>query len=351
MKHQYQISDENACSTPLQSGLHPFEAQPEAPVIAKNDTDEIVATYDHAIAVDRTDRQQESTEQLQVLLKQEARLGRLQKFIAEGWLIMLVLIPIVVTLWHLAIHSSGETMWHQFLIILSIMILIRGVAACFAYQGSRKRRTALAAHLLRTKSIGNTTLLIDALNVSDISVRNLAQQTLIELLPTLQASDADLIGDAQRTTMVRLLSTPAHYFYRYIREIFSQSAYRREVAVRIAILKALEQVGGAKELPVVERLASGVATADEKGLNTLPEIQAAAQACLPYLVVRAQQQNVREQLLRPSSADAVSADTLLRPAKSASNEPEDQLLRASVDTGSEPSCNSEGKPETDKKLR
>lgn len=320
-------------------------------VIAKNESDEIVATCDHAIAGDRTDLQQESTEQLQVLLKQEARLGRLQRFIAEGWVMMLVLIPIVVTLWHLAIHSTGETMWNQFLIILSIMILIRGVAACFAYQGFRKRRTALAAHLLRTKSIGNTTLLIDALNVPDTSVRDLAQQALIELLPTLQASDTDLIGDAQRITMMRLLSTPAHYFYRYIREIFSQSAYRREVAVRIAILKALEQVGGAKELPVVERLASGGDTADDEGLKTLPEIQAAAKACLPYLVVRAQQQNVREQLLRPSSADVVSADTLLRPAKSASNEPEDQLLRASVDTSTEPSYDGHGKPETDEKPR
>ena len=88
----------------------------------------------------------------------------------------------------------------------------------------------------------------------------------------------------------------------------------------IATLRGLEQVGDARALPPVTRLA-------EQTQNL--SVQAAAQECLPALAARARQQAAVATLLRPSQASPAAPQTLLRSAPSLhpSDRPE-HLLRS-----------------------
>ena len=115
-------------------------------------------------------------------------------------------------------------------------------------------------------------------------VRNLSKRALIPLLPTLKASDAGALTEARRDRLLRLLAiSPNDSGYRDLTELFSRSAYRREIELRVSILKAFEQVGGAKELPAVLRLSQGKPFTLHSRASIPKEVQQAAQECLPYL--------------------------------------------------------------------
>lgn len=83
------------------------------------------------------------------------------------------------------------------------------------------------------------------------------------------------------------------------------------IAIRIAILQAVEQVSDSKALSLVERLTQREAvSAGEK------RIQEAAKQCLPALQLRAEEQRSSQTLLRVADASTTSKDTLLRAATS-----------------------------------
>ena len=91
---------------------------------------------------------------------------------------------------------------------------------------------------------------------------------LTELLPQMKASDAGLLTAEQRQMLNGTLK----------REFNGNLNADMMLNYRLAILKALEQVGDASAIPVVSRLANGKAgTASQKALK------AAAQECLPLL--------------------------------------------------------------------
>lgn len=172
-------------------------------------------------------------------------------------------------------------------------------------------------------------LLILLLQANTDALRHFALQNLLTLLPTLYAGDAFLLKRTQREILLQQLALlPSNKKYRARSRALSRAAYRREMDLRLAILKSLEQVGGEQELPVVERLAQGSPFPPSK--QRVPEeLRQAALQCLPSLQARAADQRAHTQLLRASNLPAASSADLLRPAAAGASSPSDQLLRAS----------------------
>ena len=127
--------------------------------------------------------------------------------------------------------------------------------------------------------------------------RRAIKSALIRLLPQLQASDVRWLTEAQRTALVRTLYYCTHRKYPW--------HYRPDLAV--ALLGALEQVGSGDALEYVQELA-----ALPPGYAGQEQIREAAQACLPYLQIRAREQNAMATLLR-ASQQSIDPDQLLRP--------------------------------------
>jgi hypothetical protein len=93
-----------------------------------------------------------------------------------------------------------------------------------------------------------------------------------------------------------------------------------------AALKALQQVGDEKSLPIVEMLSRGDGMA-----AYYPGLKVQAAETLPFLRQRVEQTRANQTLLRASAAEEAGADTLLRAAMpTASADDPAQLLRADI---------------------
>ena len=136
---------------------------------------------------------------------------------------------------------------------------------------------------------------------------------LIKMLPRLQASDTNLITLRQRKLLYAILSKNERipWYNRY---------WKPEL--KIAILRALEQIGDAKAVPVVEKVARTTRNA---------EVRQAAEECLLFLQQRAEQTRLEQTLLRASTP--ATSDMLLRPTVSTVTTEPQQLLRASNTEG------------------
>lgn len=123
---------------------------------------------------------------------------------------------------------------------------------------------------------------------------------LTNLLPLMQASDAALLTAEQRKLLYWIVKggftagvNPAAY-----------------LKFRLAILKALEQIGDAGAIPVVTSLANGWAyTVNQKALK------AAAQECLPLLQSNFGSVEATKSLLRASQSLPTAPELLLRSAE------------------------------------
>jgi hypothetical protein len=262
---------------------------------------------------------------LTAMLEKEAKLRRNEEMAGFAWA-MLFLVSM------LSIATLRTT---------DIATLQRDMAICFAALGtvgigvytqlfrsaSRRKRSYTKALSSRQdmKQIG---ALIHTLRGTDASVRDLSKRALIDLLPRLRASDAAALGEYERMILLKQLAiNPRDLGYREVTEMFSPSAFRREVDLRVSILKAYEQVGGTKELDTVDKLARGLPTLHRS--SRLPaEIKNAANECLPYLVTRANDERASRQLLRASGMEAVGTGELLRPAAEQSGTGKEHLLMA-----------------------
>lgn len=135
----------------------------------------------------------------------------------------------------------------------------------------------------------------------DMFVRQAADRALRRLLPQVKASDANYITSQQMDALIMLAATG-------------------DPEMQVLVLRAFEQIGDERALPVVEQLM----------LSDFSEVQEAARACLPYLQVKARQAIERATLLRGTFApiSPSSPQELLRPTTSQPNSavPE-QLLR------------------------
>lgn len=264
------------------------------------------------------------TTALSTLLLQEARSRR-----KEEWTTILWAGAFVATMgWMATRPGSDVPSLTRNLTFCFVLMGIMGAGICVQlYRRSYRRKRSLISTLDSSRDISHVGPLIQSLRVQNTPVRNLAKHALITLLPTMMASDAAKIGDSERAVLLRVLAIPPNDpSYRDLRELFSPSAFRREMELRLAILKAYEQVGGEKELPGVERLSQGKSMPGTLGMPR--EIREAAKECLPYLQLRASSENARAQLLRGSSASSLPDGGLLRPVNAQMDVRPEQLMRA-----------------------
>ena len=139
---------------------------------------------------------------------------------------------------------------------------------------------------------------------------------LTQLLPQMRANDAGLLTKGQR----RLLNSNLKSGFNGRLDSVMTLNYR------LAILKALEQVGDAAAIPVVSHLANGKArTTDQKTLK------AAALECLPLLQSNFGGVEANQTLLRASAPEQAPA-TLLRPATFTPDAAPKELLRPANET-------------------
>ena len=137
---------------------------------------------------------------------------------------------------------------------------------------------------------------------------------LIKLLPQIKASDAALLTAKQRKMLYSILKDGLGGY-------ISPALL---LDFRLAILKALEQIGDADAIPIVEQLASGrTRTPSQKALQT------AANECLPLLRAHLGNVEANKTLLRASSLAQTDDALLLRPTEFAPAAAPNTLLRPS----------------------
>lgn len=145
---------------------------------------------------------------------------------------------------------------------------------------------------------------------------------LTELLPQMKAGDAATWTVEQRSILLWSLQNSYGGYT-------SPALYQN---YRLAILKAMEQIGDAAAIPVVEHLANGAArTAPQKALK------AAAMECLPLLRANLSDVEAAKTLLRASTPENSAPKTLLHPVEFTPDANPKQLLQA-ADTPSPPSA-------------
>ena len=133
------------------------------------------------------------------------------------------------------------------------------------------------------------------------AVREPARQALLRLLPHVRADHAADITPPQMNALLEL-------------------AFQSESAMQIAVLKAFEQIGDGRAVPVVHNLT----------FSQHPQVREQAKTCLPFLNERARRAEQSATLLRGTAnpAQIASPRELLRPVNaSADNTPPDELLR------------------------
>lgn len=270
---------------------------------------------------------QSATQEIQALantLRQEMR-GFVRSMVLGGGGIV-ALCWLLLTLMNRIKDYLGEERWAEasglwtgvfLLVFLSATLGLLNMA-----MRPRKRRRVLAHALARREDVRAIGPLIDALGLDDAGVHEIAADGLIRLLPRLKASDADLLSDAQKSVLIRILNEPIGTFVAGSVGYVFRLATNRDFELRLAILKAFEQVGDKRMIGVVERLANiKPKNAGQK------RIKEAAEACLPALQSRIEQKTYSQTLLRAAEVTDAAPATLLRAATGTASESPEQLLR------------------------
>jgi hypothetical protein len=186
-----------------------------------------------------------------------------------------------------------------------------------AYQPTRARcnLATILAQSTDLRLVGPALTLLADSALKD-KTKNSLLVMLGRLLPQMNIEQATSLTEKQRHALLVPLESPYN-----------------DINMTLAILKTLEQIGDEKAIPVVESVANRFVMIPRE----LP-VYEAAQACLPYLRLRAEQTKQAQTLLRASDASTVTTpDVLLRPAMATSSEiPSEQLLRAAPQTDSAP---------------
>lgn len=142
--------------------------------------------------------------------------------------------------------------------------------------------------------------------------RKEVEAALTMLLPQMKASDAHLLTSDARNQIQRWLG-------KYVNTAMDISCPDE---LRIAALKALEQVGNSDDIELVERLANLKARSPAKA-----RVKQAAIECLPMLREHCGEVASARTLLRASNAEDARPDTLLRAATGLPETSPAELLR------------------------
>jgi hypothetical protein len=188
---------------------------------------------------------------------------------------------------------------------------------------SRRGIRSTAETVARDGNVQTIGALLDVLSLDDPPSRVVAVRALNRLLPTLKASDGVVLTGAQRQRLTYYLSRGVENpLYKNTAEVF-HPADGQAVDLRVAILKAFEQIGDSRSLSYVEKLAAGSGrTAGQR------RVKQAAMDCLPFAQQLAAKDRESHSLLRPSGDGIDTDQMLLRPASNAQASAEDLLLRA-----------------------
>ena len=186
------------------------------------------------------------------------------------------------------------------------LVLVGGLGVAFAVW--RYRSSSRMRFLGEVTDVAVAGRLAQALWQGDLYLATEAEEALIGLLPRFKASDAGCLSDAQRACLHRTLRAPKR---------------RREADLIVAVIGALTEIGDAKALPHVERLAEESARTEAQRL-----VQRAAMEALPALRDRIELARAARTLVRPAQAGP-GADTLVRPAAPSADTPVELLVRAS----------------------
>src|SRR5579871_2464958 len=193
----------------------------------------------------------------------------------------------------------------QFLVIGIGVTVVMGVI--WTYHSARRRQRQRNETLLQRGDYDVTSVgsLLRMLYGPHLEHRGIAATALIPLLPRLQPMHAYLLDSEQRNCLHRALNHPDRYLV-------------------CAALEALQQIGDASAIPLVEHL-----------VKDLPDgyVQNAARACLQALRARVEVENRAQILLRPASVPGDRKEVLLRPVESIPLTPTEQLLRPGGKSG------------------
>jgi hypothetical protein len=153
--------------------------------------------------------------------------------------------------------------------------------------------------------------LLDVFNSTRFHGREV-RQALIRLLPRVKAGDSEALSREQRQVLYTLLTQEEQWLF------FGIDGGEN---LKVAALKALEQVGDEESIPVVSQVA-------ERAGNL--RVRQAAEACLRFLHTRVEQTRNEQTLLRATLPPAAPSGELLRPASEHSETASEQLLRPHV---------------------
>lgn len=267
---------------------------------------------------DKTENQLESQiqrDRLTKMARTEAKSFRRSKAWNLG-IVTLVLTGFAGVMVSAVIHSMRSIPWNpnDYVYYVFAPLLLR-------FRRSAKTEATyreLASELIQIEDVSAIGALAELLSIYDIhqlEVREQVQGALIRLLPRLKSTDAGLLNATQRDCLNAVLKIRGNHILN-----------AQPVELRLAILKAYEQVGDEKALPIVAML-----TIDGK-MHMPSEVTAAARECLPILQSRVAAlkkggNSDRQVLLRGSYVGDVAPDTLLRPTQAAT-ENSGELLRA-----------------------
>jgi hypothetical protein len=207
---------------------------------------------------------------------------------------------------YLVLFISSDFPWLSAPFWLRVTVPLIVIPSLLALMGASRHHNHVARALSKVDDVCAVGLLLQALKVKNIDQASVLG-TLTRLLPRMQATDSHLLNNEQRGCLYRALRWDP----------------REHSAFLVSALKALEQIGTEEALPLVDRLANGPI-----GRPRDPDVERAAQACLPFLKERAVRDREHRTLLRATESGEDSTEGLLRPAANTIEVGRDALLRS-----------------------
>lgn len=316
-------------------------------------------------STDRMDGIASETEATEVAVAGREKIKALEKVMQReannraARVVLLSFVPILFMLllrWALGEEGFSHIVTDPTYLVPIILVIGVGLPLT-AFRNFQKAREASRALATQDDMHAIGPLITAVQFAEDTRVSEPAFLALTRLLPRLRASDASLLTDAHQFFLRQVLSSPpgnslfpgGNLFRltpafgsdqsgtgKYPGGVLSRFTHRKRAQerahadFRVAILKAFEQVGDTKALPIVERLAHQEAKTEAEH-----RVREAAQECLPFLQVRSDRQRAHQTLLRASQPTEADPALLLRATGSPSDTDPRTLLRPN--TTQEPS--------------
>lgn len=221
---------------------------------------------------------------------------RTRRWRSQGYLRLGLLVVIPVAFAYIAPVIGAD--W-------TLLFLLMLVVVSYLRERTTPAHRAIASLLGEMKDPRFIGPAVEMVLESNVKASNATMNSILRALKRmtrqLRADQSEMLTKKQKQALLTLLQTPYADF-----------------ELMVSILKALEQVGDADAIPVVERLTE----------QSVEKVRIAAEECLGTLRVRARQNEQAQTLLRACANASIAPETLLRPACAVVNETRrEHLLR------------------------